>query len=103
MAIARCTSVTVVANGLEVLEVLKSHTYDLILMDGSMPRMDGLEATRQIRQQGMDVPIIGVTAHAMASDRAHFLEAGMDGYITKPIKKENLYKEIMRHLRHESS
>ncbi|MCP4002948.1 MAG: response regulator [bacterium] len=78
-----------VANGLEVIEALDAAEYDLILMDMQMPEMDGLEATRKIRSSNLecrDLPIIALTAAAMESDRDLCLEAGMNDFLTKPIK-----------------
>jgi CheY-like chemotaxis protein len=81
----------VATNGLEVLQALERQFYDLILMDVQMPEMDGLEATRAIRQRWHDRPkIIAVTAHALKGDREMCLEAGMDEYIAKPIEMEEL-------------
>lgn len=83
----------VVSNGLEAIESINRQTYDVILMDINMPEMDGLEATRQICQQ---IPknerpkIIAMTANAMQGDREKCLEAGMDDYISKPIRLKNL-------------
>ena len=77
----------VAANGLEVLEALKYSPYDVILMDVQMPMMDGLEAARFIRQAWSNGPrIIAITAHALKGDKEKCLEAGMDGYISKPVK-----------------
>ena len=75
--------------------------YDLILMDMMMPEMDGLEATRKIRQHetaagGERIPIVAMTANAMQGDKERCLEAGMDGYVSKPVKPEALYAEIQR-------
>jgi CheY-like chemotaxis protein len=74
--------------------------FDLILMDMMMPDMDGLEATRRIREMEQDtgghIPIIAMTANAMQGDKERCLEAGMDGYISKPVKPETLYGEIHR-------
>lgn len=81
----------VAANGLEVLEALERQSYDLVLMDIQMPEMDGLEATRAIRQRWHDRPkIVAVTAHALDGDREMCLEAGMDEYIAKPIEMDEL-------------
>jgi CheY-like chemotaxis protein len=81
----------VAANGLEVLEALKHSRYDVILMDVQMPMMDGLEATRFIRQAWPDGPkIIAITAYALKGDKEKCLEAGMDGYISKPVKMVEL-------------
>ena len=77
-----------------------SGAFDMILMDVQMPEMDGLEATRTIRktesERGGHVPIIAMTANAMAGDREICLSAGMDGYVTKPVKRESLFAEMGR-------
>lgn len=91
--------VTVAGNGKEALELMTSSYFDVILMDIQMPEMDGLEATAAIRKQeavsqGRHVPIIAMTAHAMAGDRERCLEAGMDGYISKPINPRELFEAI---------
>ena len=87
-------SSTVVANGLEVLEALKSTEYDLILMDCQMPEMDGFEATRQIRESPSlptrKIPIIALTANAMIEDAKLCIKAGMNDYISKPMKRDQL-------------
>ena len=87
-------SVDMVANGLEVIEAVKRKHYELVFMDIQMPEMDGFEATRIIvEHMKNDRPIIiAMTANAMKSDRAKCLETGMDDYITKPIKVEDLQK-----------
>jgi CheY-like chemotaxis protein len=84
----------VAANGLEVLDALNRQAYDIILMDVQMPDMDGLEATRRI-VAGQPDPlkrpwIIALTANAVHGDREICLAAGMDDYISKPLKKEDL-------------
>jgi CheY-like chemotaxis protein len=86
----------VVEDGVAVIEALESADFDLILMDVQMPRMDGLEATRQIRARWPDRPIriVGLTANAMAGDREACLEAGMDDYVSKPIRPEELARAI---------
>jgi signal transduction histidine kinase/DNA-binding response OmpR family regulator len=87
-------------NGCEVLTALQRQTYDLILMDVQMPEMDGLEATRQIRLLEKDTSqvtkIIALTANAMTSDRQAALQAGMDDYLSKPIKVDDLVKALTR-------
>ncbi len=90
--------VTVANNGQEALEILARDHYDMVLMDVQMPVMDGLEATRQLRQKevfaGGHVPIIAMTAHAMKGDRQRCLDAGMDAYLPKPIRADDLYEVI---------
>jgi len=81
------------ANGLEVLDALRRQPYDLILMDVQMPEMDGLDATRQIRRTdslGQQPHIVAMTANAMQGDRAQCLAAGMDDYISKPMRAQEL-------------
>jgi two-component system sensor histidine kinase/response regulator len=80
--------VEVASNGYEAIAALRNMPFDVVMMDVQMPEMDGLEATGQIRLLGGDaaqVPIIGVTAHAMKGDRERLLEAGMDDYLVKPV------------------
>lgn len=90
--------VAAVQNGREALEALKMETFDLVLMDVQMPEMDGLEATQAIRekekQTGGHIPIIAMTAHCMTGDKEKFLESGMDFYLAKPVKAEELYTVI---------
>ncbi len=98
----------VVANGAEALRVLEQIPYDLVLMDVQMPEMDGLEATRQIRDPGSavrnhTVPVIAMTAHAMAGDREKCLEAGMNDYLSKPVAPEALAGKLEKWLKAESS
>ncbi|MBF0480333.1 MAG: response regulator [Desulfovibrionaceae bacterium] len=92
-------TVTVAENGAQALEALARDAFDLVLMDVQMPVMDGLEALRRIRgglTPGIDpaVPVIALTAHAAAGDRENLLEAGMDGYLSKPLDTEKLYAAI---------
>lgn len=84
----------VAANGLEVLQALETKHYDMVFMDVQMPEMDGLETTRRIRSSGIDSLIIAMTAHALEGDREKCLSAGMDEYISKPIKMEELQKVL---------
>jgi CheY-like chemotaxis protein len=90
--------VVVADDGTKALKAYHETTFDLILMDVQMPVMDGMEATAAIRQTeqntGRHVPIIAMTAHAMAGDRQRFLRAGMDGYVSKPIHSQELMEAI---------
>ncbi len=90
--------VTVANNGQEALAALDRESFDVVLMDVQMPTMDGFEATGIIRRKeevsGEHIPIIAMTAHAMKGDRERCLEAGMDGYIPKPIRAKNLYDVV---------
>ncbi len=79
-----------VMNGLEALEAVRKAPYEVILMDCQMPEMDGLEATRRLRAQGSTVWVIAMTANAMQGDREICLAAGMDDYITKPVRINDL-------------
>ena len=91
--------VRVVDNGLQALDAVKSNVYDVILMDISMPEMDGVEATRCLRRlEGPEsrVPIIALTANAMTGDREKFLAAGMTDYLSKPIHIKSLLAAIER-------
>jgi CheY-like chemotaxis protein len=93
--------VDVASNGVEAVERYTSapDDFDLIFMDVQMPEMDGKEATQAIRQKGHDrVPIIAMTAHAMKGDREMCLEAGMNDYITKPIKREAVFSIIEKNI-----
>ncbi|MEX0728664.1 MAG: PAS domain S-box protein [Planctomycetaceae bacterium] len=87
--------VTVANHGKEALQILQHHQFDVILMDVQMPEMDGLEATRRIRARedeiGGHTPIIAMTAQAMTGDRERCLSAGMDEYLAKPIRAQQLY------------
>ncbi|MFA5353838.1 MAG: response regulator, partial [Thermodesulfovibrionales bacterium] len=94
-------AVVVAQNGKEVISAIDregAQPFDLILMDVQMPEMDGLEATARIRERerttGRHIPIIALTAHAMAGDRETCLNAGMDGYVSKPLKAADLFSAI---------
>ncbi len=90
--------VTVAENGVQSLELLNHNGFDLILMDIQMPELNGYETTRTIRrrekQNGRHIPIIAMTAYAVVGDREKCLDAGMDGYISKPIQPDRLLDEI---------
>jgi len=95
-------TVVVANNGREAVDRSGSEAFDLILMDVQMPVLDGLDATREIRAReaasggGRRVPIIAMTANAMAGDREMCLDAGMDGYVPKPVKRDVLFAEMGR-------
>ncbi len=91
----------VAQNGQEAIRLASEQSFDLILMDMMMPVMDGLEATRQIRAMEIALgfkqgPIIALTANAMKGDREAYIEAGIDGYVSKPVDPASLYAEIER-------
>jgi two-component system, sensor histidine kinase and response regulator len=90
--------VTVVSNGREALEALETGSFELVLMDMHMPEIGGMEATARIRERekatNQHIPIIALTALTMKGDREQCLEAGMDGYISKPIEVEEFFRTI---------
>lgn len=93
------STVDIADNGIDVLKALESVSYDLILMDVSMPRMDGLTVTKKIRSSTFPVnssqlPIIALTAHAIAGDREQCIRAGMDDYLTKPVQPGELLEKL---------
>jgi signal transduction histidine kinase/HPt (histidine-containing phosphotransfer) domain-containing protein len=93
--------VDIASNGLEAIERLKSKKYEVILMDVQMPEMDGFETTRYIRNQlpgGTEIPIIAMTAHAFGSDVTKCLTSGMNDYISKPFKSEELYSKLIKYV-----
>ena len=96
-------SIDVVANGIEALRSLQRLPYDVVLMDCQMPEMDGYAATRVLRSSPeyhlvAQIPVIAMTANAMKGDEERCLEAGMDSYIAKPVRKEQLYQVLARFL-----
>jgi CheY-like chemotaxis protein len=91
--------VTAAVNGKEAVEIYTRapSSYDLILMDIQMPLMDGRKATRKIREKGFShVPIIAMTAEAMKGDREKCIAAGMDDYLSKPLKREDIYQMVKK-------
>jgi len=95
-------TVTVAGDGFKALELLARESFDLALMDCQMPGLDGFEATARIRRQeqgaGGHLPIIAMTANALAGDRDRCLQAGMDDYLTKPIRRDTLLQAVARWL-----
>jgi two-component system, sensor histidine kinase and response regulator len=93
-------SVATAGNGLEAVEWVAAEAFDAVLMDVQMPKMNGYEATRHIRALpgGEALPIIAMTAHALKGDEEKCLEAGMNGYVAKPINQDRLFATLWRHL-----
>ncbi|MFN0012506.1 MAG: response regulator [Phycisphaerales bacterium] len=91
-------TVVIAANGLEVLARLEKEKFDLVLMDMQMPDMDGLTATARIRENekasGAHLLIVAMTSNAMSGDRERCLEGGMDGYVSKPVNRKELFDTI---------
>ncbi|MGB6485058.1 MAG: response regulator [Candidatus Acidiferrales bacterium] len=91
-------SVVLAQNGQEALEAIEKQPFDIVLMDAQMPEMDGFEATKRIREKekvsGIHLPIIALTAYAMQGDKERCLASGMDGYVSKPLKAEELFSVI---------
>jgi CheY-like chemotaxis protein len=90
--------VKVANDGKEAIAALESQEFDVVLMDVEMPMMDGFEATAVIRvkekQTGRHIPIIAMTAHALKGDRERCLDSGMDDYVAKPIRSQELYEKL---------
>ena len=95
-------TVVLAESGSEALRAVEKESFDVVLMDIQMPDMDGLTATSKIREReratGKRVPIIAMTAYAMKGDRERCLDAGMDGYITKPIRQDLLLATIQEQI-----
>jgi CheY-like chemotaxis protein len=95
-------SVVLANNGREALAEIEKHIFDLVLMDVQMPEMDGMEATMSLRSKeketGTRLAVIALTAHAMKGDEERCLAAGMDGYLTKPIRTKELDEILERYI-----
>ena len=83
-------------NGQEVVELVDKGQYDIVLMDIKMPIMDGLEATKAIKEKHPDLPIVALTANAFDSDRQLAIEAGCDDFLSKPVSSEACLETIKR-------
>jgi len=91
-------AVTIASNGEEAVQAFKSSSFDAVLMDIQMPKMNGYKATRLIRElpKGASIPIIAMTAHAMKGDEEKCLEAGMNGYVSKPVNQDRMFQTLWR-------
>ena len=87
----------IAANGLEVLELVERFEYDLVLMDIRMPEMDGVEACLRLRSMGLTLPVYALTADAMKGDRGRFMQAGMNGYLSKPMVETDMVNVLLGH------
>jgi CheY-like chemotaxis protein len=95
-------NVTIVNDGKEAIEILTTKAFDMILMDVQMPNVDGVEATKRIRNSkssniSSHIPIIAMTAHAMKGDRERFIKAGMNDYISKPIDLKEVFAMMKKY------
>jgi len=95
----RKLDVTLADDGRRAVEAYQSHAFDLVLMDVQMPEMNGFEAVAAIRALELaegrrHTPIVAVTAHAMAGDREKCLQAGMDAYLAKPLRRQQLFELV---------
>ena len=95
------SELTIADNGQIAVEILAEHTFDLVLMDIQMPIMDGYEATTYIRKnmpQLNNLPVLAMTAHAHIAKDRQYLEYGMDDYVLKPFKPEDLFYKIKKYI-----
>lgn len=86
-------------DGGQAIKKAREASYDLILMDLQLPIINGLDATREIKQHDKDIPVIAQTAYAMTEDRQKAIDAGCDDYIAKPMKRKHLLELIEKHIR----
>ncbi|WP_170147950.1 response regulator [Marinoscillum furvescens] len=91
--------VVVAKNGQEAIDAVGNSAFDVILMDLQMPIMDGYEAVRKIRQRGVSIPIIALTASALMEEQRKIFDAGMDAFVTKPFEPEELYQKMAQFCR----
>ena len=84
-----------VIDGAAAVDAALADDFDVVLMDVSMPNLDGLEATRILRQRGYTKPVVAMTAHALKGDRDHAFKIGLSGYLTKPIRPNALRSELV--------
>ena len=88
----------IVEDGQAAVEQVLRHEFDLILLDMQMPRLNGFEAARKLRKQGIRTPIVALTAGAIKGDERKCLEAGCDDYLTKPIDRKELLRVLGQYL-----
>ncbi|RQW63573.1 ATP-binding protein [Vibrio viridaestus] len=91
-------SVEIANNGVDALEILDHQVFDLVFMDISMPLMDGFEATKQIRERGMTIPIIALTAHSITNEKSRYLNSGFNDVVMKPARKKQLFNVLSEYL-----
>lgn len=92
-------NVVTAINGLEVIKKYEENNFQLILLDIQMPEMDGIQALKTLKQQGIKVPVIALTANAMIHEIEHYLSLGFDDYVSKPIERPHFIKLLARHLK----
>ncbi|HOV14466.1 MAG TPA: response regulator, partial [Spirochaetota bacterium] len=85
-------------NGVKALEKISKKSYDLIFMDIQMPEMDGFTATKLLREKGVNIPIIALTAYSMKEDKEKCLKNGMDDYVSKPLDENEVFEKIKKYL-----
>ncbi|HIP14225.1 MAG TPA: response regulator, partial [Sulfurimonas autotrophica] len=94
----RGLDVTIVENGIKALEELDKNQHDLVLMDVNMPKMDGIEATKKLRENGFRTPIVALTANVMAEEKSSYMKAGMNDFLSKPIETIALERVLQKFL-----
>lgn len=87
-------SVDIASNGFESIRMLEHFPYDIVLMDINMPGINGMDACKRIREMGISIPIVALTANAMKGDRERFLDVGMDGFLSKPLMRDSLIEAL---------